>query len=104
MRCAWLKLWSKYNKNEDDLHQLKINSALWNTNNFQIKPKNLHFKERIEAGIHKIRDILNERKEMILFAELLNILPAAPQRIFEYNVVKTTFEQACKHKRTDLYN
>ena len=75
MRCAWLKLWSKYNKNEDDLHQLKINSALWNTNNFQIKPKNLHFKERIEAGIHKIRDILNERKEMIPFAELLNYQP-----------------------------
>ena len=79
---AWLKLRSKYNENEDDLHQLNINSALWNNNNFQFKNKNLHFNKWIEAGMYKIRDILNERKEMIPFADLLNILPAATQLIF----------------------
>ena len=43
-------------------------------------------------------------REIISFAELLNTLPAAPQRIFEYNAVKTALEQARKHKRIDLYN
>ena len=102
MLRVWVKLRSKYNENEDDLHQLNINSALWNNNNFKFKNKNLHFKEWIEAGMLKIRDILNARKEMIPCADLLNILPAAPQRIFEYNAVKTAFEQACKHNRLDL--
>ena len=41
---------------------------------------------------------------MIPFADLLNILPAAPRRIFEYNAVKTAFEQASKHNRLDFYN
>ena len=35
---------------------------------------------------------------------MLKIVPAAPQRIFEYNAVKTAFEQVYKHDRIDLYN
>ena len=101
---AWLKLRSKSNKNEDDLHQLNMTFALWNDNNFQFKNKNLLFKEWIEAGIHKIRGKLNERKKIMPFADLLNILPAAPQRTFEYNAFKTAFEQACKRNRIDLYH
>ena len=48
--------------------------------------------------------MLNERNEMISFEQLENIMPTAPQRILEYNAVKTALEQASKHKRLDFNN
>ena len=84
--------------------QLNLNSALWNNNNFQYKNRNLHLKEWMTAGIFKIKHIINEHKQMITLQDLENKIATSACRQFEYNAVKSAFENACSKGILDLEN
>ena len=82
-------------------YQTTINSVLWTIS--YLKTKIYVLNNGLEPASIK-SDILSERNELISFEQLENILSVAPQRILEYNAVKTALEQARKHNRVDFHN
>ena len=84
--------------------QLNLNSALWNNSNFQYKNRNLYLKEWITARIFKIKYTINEHKQMITLHDLKSKIATSASRQFEYNAVKSAFENACAKGILDLEN
>ena len=56
------------------------------------------------AGIFRIKHIINEHKQMITLHDLENKIATSASRQFEYNAVKSAFENACAKGILDLEN
>ena len=92
--CAWQDLKERENKNNNDIY---LNSGLWNNNNLQYRNKNLHMQDWIKNNINSIKDILDERGNILNFSTIEDKVGKKANRILEYNALKTAIQQL-KHQ------
>ena len=90
---TWLRIKEKDWASEG-IPDLNLNSSLWNNKDLQYKSQNLHMKDWIAAGIFRIKNIIDENHRFISLNSLEDKIGTSATRQFEYNAVKTAFENA----------
>ena len=96
---VWQELKEKLNKNDKYVY---LNSGIWNNNNIKYRNINLHIIDWIRKGITNIKDILDDRGNMIPLNEIEDKIGRKANRILEYNAVRTAIEQARQNNKLIL--
>ena len=96
---AWQELKEKENKSTKNVF---LNSGLWNNNNLQFRNSNLHMIDWIKKGITMVKDILDERGNIVSFNHIENLIGRKGNRILEYNIIRTAIEIARQQNRLKL--
>lgn len=104
--CFWSKVLAIWQELKEKLRvntkYVYLNSGLWNNNNIKYRNNNIHIDEWIRKGITNLKDILDDRGNVIPFNEIEDKIGRKANRILEYNAVRTAIEQVRQNNRLIL--